>query len=78
MRIQKVIMMAAFLAATTAAFAFKGVGKGTTIYGKFGGQCQPLCTPTVNLLCADTSDDGIYYIVGGCIDETVGVRYRFP
>lgn len=76
---QKLLMRFAMGVALLGALGSKAnVKRQTTIYGKLGGQCLPLCSSTTNSVCVMASDDGVYYSTGACATRYTGVNYAIP
>lgn len=76
---QKVLMGIAMSIALLGALGSKAnVKRQTTIYGKLGGQCVPMCSSTVNSMCVAFSDDALYYSTGTCGTRYTGVNYALP
>jgi len=79
MKRQMILMAALLFCTASAALTVKAhVGRQTTIYGKWGGQCSPLCSSAVNAVCVRTSDDALYYTNGTCGTRYTGANYALP
>lgn len=67
-----------FLSAIGALTVKAHVNRLPTVYGKFAGQCQALCSASPNAICGMLSDDGVYYTAGNCATRFTGINYAIP